>query len=120
VLVISEKAKAVLRKGIGKDWVLKEDSIGPPSKYLGGKLREVTLTSGVKCWVFGSCQYVHLAVNNVVDHLKKKGLKLPHKAPNPLSTEYRPETDVMPELGEADASYYHTLIGVLRWIVELG
>ncbi len=26
----------------------------------------------------------------------------------------------MPELGEADASYYHTLIGVLRWIVELG
>ncbi len=26
----------------------------------------------------------------------------------------------MPELGEADASYYHTLIGVLRWIVEFG
>ena len=120
VLVISEKAEAVLRKEIGKDWVLKEDSIGPPSKYLGGKLREVTLTSGVKCWAFGSCQYVHSAVNNVVDHLKKKGLKLPHKAPNPLSTEYRPETDVTPELGEADASYYHTLIGVLRWIVELG
>jgi hypothetical protein len=26
----------------------------------------------------------------------------------------------MPELGEADALYYHTLIGVLQWIVELG
>jgi len=26
----------------------------------------------------------------------------------------------MPELGEADASYYHTLIGVLLWNVELG
>ncbi len=25
-----------------------------------------------------------------------------------------------PELGEADASYFHSLIGVLRWIVELG
>ena len=74
LLLISEKAEAVLHQEIGKDWVLKEDSIGPPSKYLGGKLRvrEVTLTSGVKCWAFGSCQYVHLAVNNVVDHLKKR------------------------------------------------
>ena len=25
-----------------------------------------------------------------------------------------------PELGEADAAYYHTLVGVLQWIVELG
>ena len=50
VLVISEKAEAVLQKEIGKDWILKlkEESIGPPSKYLGGKLREVTLKSGVK------------------------------------------------------------------------
>ena len=66
VLVISEKAEADLRKEIGKDWVLKEHSIGPPSKYLGGKLSEVTLQNGVKCWAFGSCQYVQAAVNNVV------------------------------------------------------
>ncbi len=64
--------------------------------------------------MFGLCQNVHSAVNNIVDHLKKKGLKLPHKVPNPLSTEYRPETDVTPELGEADVLYYHTLIGVLQ------
>ena len=120
VLVISERAEAVLRKEIGKDWILKEESIGPPAKYLGGKLREVTLTSGVKCWAFGSSQYVQSAVKNVYDHLMTKGKKLPHTAPNPLSTDYRPELDVTPELGEAEASYYHTLIGVLRWIVELG
>ncbi len=30
------------------------------------------------------------------------------------------EIDVSPELGEADASFFHSLIGVLRWIVELG
>ena len=45
---------------------------------------------------------------------------LPYTAPNPLSTDYRPELDVTPELGEAEASYYHTVIGILRWIVELG
>ena len=120
VLVISEKAVAVLRKEIGKDWVLKEDSIGPPSKYLGGKLREVTLTSGVKCWAFGSCQYVQSAVKNVEEHLAKIRGKLPYKAPTPLSSGYCPEIDMSPELGEADASYFHSLIGVLRWIVELG
>ena len=120
VLVISERADAVIRKEIGKDWVLKPESIGPPSQYLGGKLREVTLANGVKAWAFGSHQYVQSAVKNVHDHLVKKGLKLPYSAPNPLSTDYRPEIDVTPELGEADASYYHCLIGVLRWIVELG
>ncbi len=77
LLVISEKAEAVLRKEIGKDWILKEESIGPPSKYLGGKLREVTLENGVKSWAFGSCQYVQSAVNNVVDHLQKKGNYVP-------------------------------------------
>ena len=54
VLVISEQAKSVLQKEIGKYWVLKEESIGPPSKYLGGKLREVMLLNGVKAWAFGS------------------------------------------------------------------
>jgi hypothetical protein len=120
VLVISERAEAVLRNEIGKDWVLKPESIGPPSQYLGGKLREVTLSNGMKAWAFGSHQYVHAAVQNVHAHLEKKGMKLPYSAPNPLSTDHRPEIDVTPELGEADASYYQHLIGILRWIVELG
>jgi hypothetical protein len=47
-------------------------------------------------------------------------MKLPCKAPNPLTFDYRPEIDVSQELEEDDASYYQTLIGVLRWIVELG
>jgi hypothetical protein len=118
--VISERAEAVLWKEIGKYWVLKEESIGPPSKYLGGKLREVMLQNGVKAWAFGLHQYVQLAVKNVQEHLSKKSVKMPYKAPNLLFTDYCPEIDVTPELGEADASYYHTLIGVLRWIVELG
>ena len=34
VLVISEQAESVLRKEIGKYWVLKEESIGPPSIWV--------------------------------------------------------------------------------------
>jgi len=37
-----------------------------------------------------------------------------------MQTSYRPELDTSPELGTSDASYYMSLIGVLRWIVELG
>ena len=50
----------------------------------------------------------------------KQGLKLHFKAPNPLTLDYCSEIDVSQELGEDDALYYQTLIGVLRWIVESG
>ena len=120
VLVISERAEQVLRKEIGQQFVLKEESIGKPTQYLGGKLREVTLDNGVSAWSFSSTQYVQAAVKNVEEYLSSKGEKLVAKAPTPLSNGYRPEIDMSPELESADASYYHSLIGVLRWMVELG
>ena len=71
-------------------------------------------------WAFRSTQYVRAAVDNVEEYLGKKGQKLPAKAPPPLSSKYRPEVDISEELGEDESSYYHSLIVVLRWIVELG
>jgi hypothetical protein len=119
-LVISDRAESILRDEIGKHFKLKEESIGKPSQYLGGKLREVTLENGQNAWAFGSTQYVQAAVKNVEEYLEKRGEKLQARAPTPLSSDFHPEVDVSEELGEADASYYHSLIGVLRWIVELG
>ncbi len=52
VLIISENAEPVMRKEFGKYWKIKEESIGPPTKYLGGKLQEVELETGVKAWAF--------------------------------------------------------------------
>ena len=49
-----------------------------------------------------------------------KHWKMPNKADTPLTTTYRPELDISRELNEADAAYYQSLIGILRWIVELG
>ena len=37
-----------------------------------------------------------------------------------MTTSYRPELDITPELDPTMASYYMSLIGILRWIVELG
>ena len=100
--------------------VLREESIGPPSNYLGGKLQDATLNNGIKAWEFGSCQYVRSAVKNFKEHILAKGEKLSYKAPTPLSSEYCPEIDTSPKMYENDAMYYHSLIGVLCWIVELG
>ena len=42
------------------------------------------------------------------------------KATTPIKFTYRPELDVTPELYETEASHYQSLIGILRWMVELG
>ena len=64
-LVISHKPEAILRDEIGKHFKLKEESIGPPSQYLSGKLHKVTMANNQKCWAFGSTQYVRAAVDNM-------------------------------------------------------
>ena len=38
----------------------------------------------------------------------------------PLSPGYCPELDANPELELQDATYYQSLIGILRWMVEMG
>ena len=50
----------------------------------------------------------------------RKCWKMSNKADTPLTTTYRPELDISRELNVADAAYYQSLIGILRWIVELG
>jgi hypothetical protein len=103
----------VLQKEIGQYFVLPEESIGPPSQYLGDKHCEVTLENGTNAWAFGSCQFVQAAVRNMEDHLAKTWEKLPYKASTPLSSGYRPEIEVSLELGDIDSSYFHSLVGLL-------
>ena len=68
-------------------------------------------------------QYVQSAVKNVEEYVTRSEnshLKILSKAETPLTTSYRPELDVSPELTTRDSAYYQSLIGILRWIVELG
>ena len=83
-------------------------------------MRKVELENGVKAWAFSSFQHVRSAVSNIESTLEKNGRNLPNIAETPIKTDYRPELDVTPELVPAQAAYYQSLIGILRWIVELG
>ena len=119
-LVISEFGEDILRKELKPYFKLKEESIGHPTIYLGGKVSKVVLPNGVEAWAFSASQYVQEAVAKVEAHLKKQNMKLCNKAILPLVNEYRPEIDQSRELDDEGVTYYQSWIGVLRWIVELG
>ena len=100
---------------------MKPSSLGPPKVYLGGKVSQVILPNGVKAFAYSALQYLHEAIRGVEDYLAKRGRKLSEKkVGTPLPTNYHPEFDVSPELILDEAAYYMSLIGILRWIVELG
>ena len=120
ILAIMEEPERFLRDELGKCFTLKEKSIGPPSQYLGNKISKITLDNGTSCWSSSSSQYVQNAVKNVEEYRHKQGLGPLHKTKSPWPSNYRPEMDITPELTPQQASYYQSLIGVLRWIVELG
>ena len=67
-------------------------------------------------------KYVQEAVSNCKTHLSSfygNRYRLPKKAENPFKMGYISE-DISQELDPDVASYYLTVIGILRWMVELG
>lgn len=118
-LAVSHSPKKAL-EGLGKYFTLKPGSIGPPKIYLGGKVSQIDLPNGSKAWAFSASQYVQEAVRTLEQSLSEKGMKLVVSASTPLASGYRPELDISPELDTDDSAQYQSLIGILRWIVELG
>ena len=118
-LVISQHARAALEE-INKYFPFKPTSIGPPKIYLGAKISKIQLPNGVEAYAASTSQYIQNAVKNIEQHLKARGMSLNRGGETPMSSTYRPELDISPELDSADAAYYQSLIGVLRWTVEMG
>ena len=48
------------------------------------------------------------------------GYKFPKRADNPFKSDYCTELDVSPILGPDEVSYYQPLIGVMRWMIDIG
>ena len=67
-------------------------------------------------------KYVHEVVRNCKVHLSTKyggKYKMPKKAENPFKMGYDSEYDISPELDPDAASYYLTIISMLRLMIEL-
>jgi hypothetical protein len=123
LLLLSEKP-SILMKSLEEIYTVKPSSISEPTQYLGAQVKKWRIDGAEDPaktrWAMSSEKYVKQAVREVETELDRIGKILPTKAVTPLTSGYRPEMDVTPELDPARMRYYQELIGVLRWICELG
>ena len=121
-MVIHHDDRPILDR-IDKFMKLKESSVGDPDIYLGAKLKKVQKDNDVWCWSIIPYKYFQEAVRNCQKYLKdnlSNDYELIANAPNPFPLGYEPCMDVSPLLSPDEASYFQTIIGVMRCMVELG
>ena len=122
IMVIQHDDRPILDR-IDKFMKLKEISVGDPDIYLGAKLKKVQMDNDAWCWSISPSKYFQEAVRNCQNYLKENlsdEYELIANAPNPYLLGYEPCMDVSPLLSPAEASYFQTNIGLMRWMVELG
>jgi hypothetical protein len=102
---------------------LKPSSVGDPDISLSAKLKMTQLENGKWAWGLSPSKYVTQAVENCAKHLTDKlnnRFRLPQRADNPFSYDCCPESDLSEPLDPECSSFNQHLIGVMRWMVELG
>ena len=128
VLCCDENPEPIMKK-INSDFRLKNDKIETPTMYLGTDVKqwEYTDSNGIikGCWALGAESYIKEAVRICEKLMKKHNLQYSstrrHGRKTPFSNSaYRPELDAtlycIPEL----ITIYQNVIGILRWVCELG
>jgi hypothetical protein len=122
ILCIHHDPMSVMNE-INKYLPLKPSSVGNPDIYLGAKLKETRLPNGVMVWGLSPSKYIVQAVKNCQLHLTEKlagRYSISARADNPSPVDYDPSTDLSDLLDPDCSSFYQHLIGVMRWMVELG
>jgi hypothetical protein len=123
ILCLDTNPKNVM-DALSKVYKLKDGSVKAPDVYLVAEVKQSKIPEsdepGKIRWAMSSSKYVARAVKDVETELEKVGLRLPKRTTTPLSQGYRPELDQTAELDEQQLNYYQGLVGVLRWICELG
>ena len=115
-------------KMIQDNFTVKPSSIEVPKSYLGAEIGKVQYSDGSQAWTMGSQSYVKKAVKNLKRKLEEVFIQFNKKlsdvsvsAPQPFSNvNYRPELDTSIECTNDQVTLYQNIIGILRWVVELG
>ncbi len=122
ILCIHDDPDSILTQ-IDKYFLLKPDSIGESDVNLGAKLKLMQLKNGVWAWGLSLSKNAQEAVRNCKKYMGEnlqKFYKLACLAPNPFPTIYWPELDTSPKLLPEHVVYYQSLMGICRWMIELG
>ena len=127
ILVIDENPRKYM-KMLQDSYTVREDTIKEPDQYLGADIGKVYFNDNTHAWTMGSSSYIKNAVKNIKARMNDDGFKynpklssVEYSAKQPFSAiDYRPELDTSTECTDEQMQLYQNLIGVLRWIVELG
>ena len=113
-----------IMEALGRVYTLKDGSVKEPDLYLGANVKKWYIAGSDEPdkprWALSSENYTKKAIAEVENELKAAGKRLVTKVTTPLAAGYRPELDATQELDADRLNYYQGLIGVLRWICELG
>ena len=91
--------------------------------HLGTKLKCLQLHNGIWAWSMSPSKYVWVAVRICKEYVARhlsKGYRLPKREENPFESGCSPKLDVSPVLGPEGASYYQSLIKIIRRMIEIG
>ncbi len=122
ILCIHHDPMSVMNE-VNKYLPLRLSSVGDPDIYLGAKLKQIQLPNGVIAWGLSPSKYNFQAVRNCQLHLIEKlagRYSIPARVNSPFPIDYDPSTDLSNFLDPDCSSFYQHLIGVMRWMVELG
>lgn len=126
-MIISHNPEPVMKE-VANEYRLK-DGYSKPDAYLGAELEEFTVQDGdtsIQAWSFKSVRYVKNLVSTVGEMLESDGRSLRSHAETPsqpmgrFRPSYHPELDVTEELGTRHIQRYQAIMGMLRWLIELG
>ena len=120
IICISQYPREIL-KDMNKHFLLKIDSIQEPSRYLGASISKHLLDGDSQyTWAIGSREYLIESLRIVKQRIEPLNLKLKSKVTSALPSGYKPELDASDYLDDDNTVLYMQLIGILRWLVELG
>jgi hypothetical protein len=107
-------------------YTLKAGSVRAPKEYLGSDISQYNAIRGldesraVHCWSMSARTYIKRAVAEVKQVLGEINQQMKTKVTTPISDKYQTELNATPKLYTERITYFQGLIGVHRWIVELG
>ena len=120
ILICSENPKKYIDQ-LGTAFLLKPGSVDEPKVYLSADFRKKKLHNGSDIWITGANSYLKEAIKVFSGVMKKLGMKVYGSAKTTFSNQtYRPELDLSPFCSDEQIRLYQQLIGMLRWLIELG
>ena len=111
-----------------QEYTVNPGSIGKPKTYLGAAISKALYPDGSYAWLMSSNNYVREALQNIKKELTHNNLRFNKNLSDPnflartpfCPIDYKSELDTTVVRDDELTNYFQNLIGILRWIVELG